>query len=41
MKSYEYKLYIKVVELDTVYNFVVDIFYLIYFRGSNIHFKSQ
>jgi hypothetical protein len=26
MKSHEYKLYIKVVELDTIYNFVVNKF---------------
>jgi hypothetical protein len=40
IKSYEYKFYMKGVELDTIYDFVVNNFYLICFRGSNVRLKS-
>jgi hypothetical protein len=41
MKSYEYKPYSKVVELDMIYNFVVDNVFISYnlIIGSNIHIK--
>jgi hypothetical protein len=41
MKSYQYKLYIKVVELDMINNFVVDNFLFNIFRLTNIHFFEE